>query len=55
MTEENHCYENALAERVNGILKDESISTILLQAWYMLKKQPKMQSNYTTPKDCIYL
>ena len=24
MTEENHCYENAIAERVNGILKDES-------------------------------
>jgi len=23
MTEENHCYANALAERVNGILKDE--------------------------------
>tara|TARA_R110002096_G_C14546075_1_gene718814 strand:+ start:493 stop:1350 length:858 start_codon:yes stop_codon:yes gene_type:complete len=23
MTEDNHCYENALAERVNGILKDE--------------------------------
>ena len=23
MTEENHCYENALVERVNGILKDE--------------------------------
>jgi Transposase and inactivated derivatives len=23
MTEENHCYENAKAERVNGILKDE--------------------------------
>lgn len=22
MTEENHCYENSLAERVNGILKD---------------------------------
>jgi putative transposase len=22
MTEENHCYENAMAERVNGILKD---------------------------------
>ena len=22
MTEENHCYENAVAERVNGILKD---------------------------------
>jgi Transposase and inactivated derivatives len=23
MTEENHCYENSTAERVNGILKDE--------------------------------
>jgi len=23
MTEDNHCYENAMAERVNGILKDE--------------------------------
>lgn len=23
MTDENHCYENAVAERVNGILKDE--------------------------------
>ena len=23
MTEENHCYENAMAERVNGILKEE--------------------------------
>ena len=23
MTEENHCYENAVAERINGMLKDE--------------------------------
>ena len=23
MTEDNHCYENAVAERINGILKDE--------------------------------
>ncbi|MDN3594355.1 integrase core domain-containing protein [Zunongwangia endophytica] len=23
MTQENHCYENAMAERLNGILKDE--------------------------------
>ena len=23
MTEDNHCYENAVAERVNGILKNE--------------------------------
>jgi transposase InsO family protein len=26
MTEGNHCYENAMAERVNGILKDEYLS-----------------------------
>jgi transposase InsO family protein len=26
MTKENHCYENAMAERVNGILKDEYFS-----------------------------
>jgi len=23
MTEDNHCYENAMAERINDILKDE--------------------------------
>ena len=23
MTDESHCYQNAIAERVNGILKDE--------------------------------
>ena len=23
MTEDNHCYENCYAERINGILKDE--------------------------------
>jgi putative transposase len=23
MTEENHCYENAMAGRINGILQDE--------------------------------
>ena len=23
MTEENHCYENSMAERINGILKHE--------------------------------
>ena len=23
MTQQNHCYENAMAERVNGILKQE--------------------------------
>ena len=28
MTQENHCYENSLAERVNGILKDEFLLDI---------------------------
>lgn len=23
MTQENHCYENAMAEKINGILKNE--------------------------------
>lgn len=35
MTEVNHCYENALAERVNGILKGE----YLLGATFRSKKQ----------------
>ena len=34
MTEENHCYENATAERVNGILKDE----FMLDAKFANKK-----------------
>lgn len=35
MTEDNHCYENAIAERVNGILKDE----FLLDTTFRNKKQ----------------
>ena len=34
MTEDNHCYENAIAERVNGILKDEFY---LYQTFYNTK------------------
>lgn len=34
MTEDSHCYENAIAERVNGILKDEFY---LDQAFYNTK------------------
>lgn len=34
MTEEKHCYENAIAERVNGILKDEFY---LDQCFYSLR------------------
>jgi transposase InsO family protein len=37
MTEDNHCYENGLAERVNGILKNE----YLLDAYFMDFKQAK--------------
>ena len=33
MTQENHCYENAIAERVNGILKDE----FYLDSWFVDK------------------
>ena len=47
MTEENYCYENAMAERVNGILKS-FISTKPLIAWLMQKKLQKMQLIYTT-------
>ncbi len=40
MTEENHCYENALAERVNGILKDEFyMDQTFLQIQHTLKEQ----------------
>jgi putative transposase len=37
MTEDNHCYENAIAERVNGILKDEFY---LDQTFYNTKHSP---------------
>jgi transposase InsO family protein len=37
MTEENHCYENGLAERVNGILKNE----YLLDSCFKSIKQAK--------------
>ncbi|MDR2042305.1 MAG: integrase core domain-containing protein, partial [Tannerella sp.] len=38
MTEENHCYENALAERVNGILKDEYMLDSTFKDLRMAKK-----------------
>ena len=41
MTEENHCYENAVAERVNGILKMNFILIKLLPSLIQAKKQPK--------------
>ena len=42
MTEENHCYENAMAERVNGILKDEFY---LDQTFYSLQHVKRATKN----------
>jgi transposase InsO family protein len=38
MTEENHCYENAMAERVNGILKDEYMLDSTFKGGHIAKK-----------------
>jgi transposase InsO family protein len=51
MTEANHCYENALAERVNGILKDE----FYLDQTFASVQEAKRAINYITLKDYIYL
>ncbi len=49
MTEENHCYENAMAERVNGILKDEfyldQTFTSVVQAKKATKNAIKLYNN----------
>jgi transposase InsO family protein len=61
MTEENHVYENALAERVNGILKNEFLLGECLPSYSMAQKMVKeaieiynnerlhMSINYMTP------
>ena len=61
MTEENHVYENALAERVNGILKNEFLLGECLPSYKMACKMVKeviniynnerlhMSINYMTP------
>ncbi len=41
MTEENHCYENAIAERLNGILKDEFYLGETLPSFEVAKKLVK--------------
>lgn len=63
MTEENHCYENAIAERVNGILKDEFSLDQTLPSLEVAKelvresvktyncKRRHMSINYKTPYD----
>ena len=62
MTEELHCYENALAERVNGILKQEynigccfrnknQAKTAVKEAVYLYNtRRPHMSLDYQTPE-----
>jgi transposase InsO family protein len=64
MTEENHVYENALAERVNGILKQEfmlgetfkNYETVFKIVKESIKiyneERPHMSLNYRTPLSC---
>lgn len=63
MTEENHCAENAMAERVNGILKQEyglkqkwktksQLKKAVRQAiWLYNEMRPHMSLNYRTPEE----
>jgi transposase InsO family protein len=62
MTEEMHCYENALAERVNGILKQEyalgctfrgkkqALAAIDEAVFLYNTARPHMSLNYETPE-----
>ncbi|HET9432845.1 MAG TPA: IS3 family transposase [Chitinophagaceae bacterium] len=64
MTEENHVYENAVAERVNGILKTEFLLGQRLQLFNQAEKlaaqsiktyneqRLHMSLNYRTPAEC---
>jgi putative transposase len=66
MTDENHCYQNAIAERVNGILKDEfnldNIFDDLLSArkivdsaiWRYNNLRRHLSLKFLTPQD-VYL
>ena len=63
MTQENHCAENAMAERVNGILKQEyglkrkwktesQLKKAVQQAiWLYNEKRPHMSLDYQTPQE----
>jgi putative transposase len=62
MTEQNHVYENALAERVNGILKEEFLLGETLLSYKIARKmvkqaveiynneRPHLSLNYETPQ-----
>ena len=61
MTERNHCYENAYAERLNGILKDEYglgetmrskeqvLRCVPEAVWLYNHRRPHLSLNYQTP------
>lgn len=52
MTEQNHCYENACAERLNGILKQEFLldhSFLNIQEAFKAVKQAILSYNYHRP------
>jgi transposase InsO family protein len=62
MTEEMHCYENAIAERLNGILKQEygpgctfrgkkqALAAIDGAVFLYNTARPHMSLNYETPE-----
>jgi transposase InsO family protein len=51
MTEENHCYENATAERVNGILKQEyGLDETFISDNLALKAVKEAIENYNTKR-----
>lgn len=64
MTEENHCYENAVAERLNGILKTEFLLGEKLRSfahalqlttegiWTYNEERLHTSLNYQTPAEC---
>jgi transposase InsO family protein len=63
MTEKAHCYENALAERVNGILKQEyemdstfsskeaAQAAFEQSVWLYNQRRPHMSLNYRVPEE----
>lgn len=63
MTAENHCYENALAERVNGILKQEywlggcfrtkaqAKAAVTEAVWLYNNRRPHQSLKYRTPEE----
>ena len=55
MTEENNCYENALSERANEILKDEFYLDQIFTNMAHAKSAKKMQLIYKRKLGYIYL